>query len=649
MIRAKLLSQGHWEGDAIQYTRDGTRLIVASRSALQCDARGVPLRVLTTNNEITARKQAESELRSLSERLSLATSVAKVGVWEWNQATNAFTWDATMFEIYGFSPTNPVPYEKWAAMVHPEDLPSVEAVLRKTIDEQSRGSADFRIILTDGSVKNVSAVEDVALDEHASVSRVIGVNVNVTERTKADEALRISQAQMAYSAHHDFLTGLPNRIVLNERVNHAIALAARHQKRVAVLFLDLNGFKHINDSLGHSTGDKLLQSVARRLPECIRTTDTVSRQGGDEFVVLLSEVNHPEDTVAAARRLMAAVAKLHSIDGQDLHVTTSIGVSIYPDDGLDAETLIRNADMAMYQTKEEGREGYQFFEPGMNVQAIERQSIGQDLRLALERQEFAVHYQAKVDLRTLKITGAEALIRWTHPVRGPVSPAKFIPVAEDCGLIVPIGKWVLREACQQASSWIGAGLPLCTMAVNISSVEFRDENLLEEILATLKDTGLDPHILELELTESVLMKQSVSTQLILTRLRALGVKIAVDDFGTGYSSLSYLRKFAVDALKIDQSFVRQLTNDSSETAIVAAIISMGRSLNLRVVAEGVETQEALAFLQAHECHEGQGYYLARPVSAPEFARLLETGLSPDRMNPPYLELCPNMAPAGNTR
>jgi diguanylate cyclase (GGDEF)-like protein/PAS domain S-box-containing protein len=440
-------------------------------------------------------------------------------------------------------------------------------------------------------------------------------------------AARAMALQMTHSAQHDFLTGLPNRMLFNDRVSQAIALAARHLKKVAVLFLDLDGFKHINDSLGHPIGDKLLQSIARRLVDCVRGSDTVSRQGGDEFVVLLSEMEEPDDAAITARRMLKAVAEAHPIEQHDLHVTTSIGVSVFPDDGLDAETLTKNADTAMYQAKENGRQSYQFFKPAMNVRAVERQSIEESLRRALERQEFALHYQPKINLKTGEISGAEALIRWTHPTRGPVPPGQFIPVAEDCGLILPIGNWVLREACKQARGWVDAGLPLGTMAVNISAMEFRDENFFEGVMAILQNTGFDPRSLELELTESVLMKRAESTESILRKLRARGVQLAVDDFGTGYSSLSYLRKFPIDALKIDQSFVRQITTAPDETTIVTAMISMGRSLKLRVIAEGVETLKELEFLQAHQCDEAQGYYFSRPVLPEQFAKLLETGIS----------------------
>jgi diguanylate cyclase (GGDEF)-like protein/PAS domain S-box-containing protein len=428
--------------------------------------------------------------------------------------------------------------------------------------------------------------------------------------------------QITHSAEHDFLTGLPNRMLLNDRIGQAIAMAQRGIWPVAVLFLDLDGFKHINDSLGHPVGDKLLQSVAKRLVDCVRASDTVSRQGGDEFVVLLSQAEHPEDAATIASRLLRAVAEAHSIDQHDLHVTTSIGVSVYPDDGLDAETLIKNADTAMYQAKEHGRQSFQFFKPAMNARAVERQFIEESLRRALERREFALHYQPKINLATGAMSGAEALIRWTHPTRGDIPPARFIPIAEDSGLILPIGNWVLRQACAQGRAWVDAGLPPVTTAVNVSAIEFLADGFVDGLFAILNETGFDPHSLELELTESVLMKRVESTAAILQILRQRGIRVAVDDFGTGYSSLSYLRKFPIDALKIDQSFVRQITTGGDDVAIVSAVINMARSLKLRVIAEGVETLEEMEFLQAHRCDEAQGYYFAKPMPAAQFASLL---------------------------
>jgi diguanylate cyclase (GGDEF)-like protein len=447
------------------------------------------------------------------------------------------------------------------------------------------------------------------------------------ERNAMERRALAMARQMAHSAEHDFLTGLPNRMLLNDRIGRAIALAARHTRKVAVLFLDLDGFKHINDSLGHPTGDKLLQSIAKRLTDCVRGSDSVSRQGGDEFVILLLELEQADDAAVTARRMLQAVAQPHFVDLHDLYVTASIGVSVYPDDGPDADTLIKNADTAMYQAKENGRRNFQFFKPAMNVRAVERQFIEESLRRALERRELALYYQPKINLATGAITGVEALLRWTHPTRGSIAPAKFIPVAEDCGLILPIGAWVLREACAQARAWMDAGLPITSMAVNVSAMQFRDKNFLDALFVILAETGLDPRSLELELTESVLMKHAELTASILQILRKRGVQVAVDDFGTGYSSLSYLQKFPVDAVKIDQSFVRQISTAGDNTTIVKAVIGMARGLKLRIIAEGVETLEEVAFLRAYRCEEAQGYYFSRPVPPQQFAMLLRDGIT----------------------
>ncbi len=467
-------------------------------------------------------------------------------------------------------------------------------------------------------------IEDCVAPIHDREGQAVGAVIVFRDVSTA----RAMATQMAHSAEHDFLTGLPNRMLLNDRIGQAIASVPRHNKQLAVLFLDLDGFKHINDSLGHPIGDQLLQSVAKRLVACVRRSDTVSRQGGDEFVVLLSETGEPHDAVTVVKRMLELVAETHRIDGHELFVTASIGVSVYPDDGLDAETLIRNADTAMYQAKENGRQGYKFFKPSMNVRAVERQSIEEGLRRALQRNEFSLNYQPKVDLRTGRIIGAEALIRWTSPAHGPISPARFIPIAEDCGLIVPIGAWVLRTACGQARAWVDAGLPPITMAVNVSAMELRIEGYPEGLFRVIEETGLDPRSLELELTESVLMARADATAAVLQSFREHGVQVAVDDFGTGYSSLSYLRKFNVDVLKIDQSFVRQISTSGDDAIIVKAVIAMARSLRLRVVAEGVETREEVDFLHANHCDEAQGYYFSPPLGAAGFADLLRTGIQP---------------------
>jgi diguanylate cyclase (GGDEF)-like protein len=453
------------------------------------------------------------------------------------------------------------------------------------------------------------------------------MHTDISAQRRAKEELQRLASQMTHWAEHDYLTGLANRIVLKDRVEQAIVVASRRQKSLAVLFLDLDGFKHVNDSLGHPTGDKVLQSVGRRLVSCVRPSDTVSRQGGDEFVMLLSELDHPRDAATCAGRILRALGEPHSIDGHDLYTAASIGVSLYPEDGQDAETLIKNADTAMYHAKENGRQSYQFFKPAMNVRAVERHSMEDGLRRALERGEFTLNYQPKVDLATGGITGAEALLRWTHPIRGAISPADFIPVAEDCGLIVAIGSWVLREACGQMRAWLDAGLPDITIAVNVSAMEFQREAFLDGVLDALRDSRLDPRRLELELTEGVFMKRVDSTASILRTLRESGVRVSLDDFGTGYSSLNYLRRFPVDALKIDQSFVRQIGAVGEDRALVVAMIGLAKSLNLRVIAEGVETAGQLAFLREHRCDEAQGYYFGRPTSPARFASLLSGGLS----------------------
>jgi diguanylate cyclase (GGDEF)-like protein/PAS domain S-box-containing protein len=438
-------------------------------------------------------------------------------------------------------------------------------------------------------------------------------------------AARAQAEEMAHTARHDFLTGLPNRMFFEDRLASAMAIAPRHDKKVAVLFIDLDGFKHVNDSLGHYMGDKLLQSVANRLLECVRGSDTVSRQGGDEFTVLLSEIEQPQDAAISARRMLAAIAKPHHIAGHELRITGSVGISIYPEDGEDGRALIQNADTAMYRSKESGRQTYQFFRPAMNLRAQERQEIEDNLRRALDRKELAVEYQPKINLKTGDITGAEALLRWSHPVLGPVEPSKFIPMAEDSGLMLPIGTWVLKMACTQGRAWAEElGAPF-TMAVNVSAAQFRQDNFARMVSDVLEETGLDPECLELEVPEIVLIKHGVSTASTLKALRARGVRVAVDDFGTGYSSLGHLHRFPVDTLKIDKSFVREIGKPGDRSRVASAVIALARSLNLRVVAEGVETFEELDFLAEHECDDAQGYYFGRPVSPDEFAELLNTG------------------------
>lgn len=447
------------------------------------------------------------------------------------------------------------------------------------------------------------------------------------EAQKLAEQIEMAKVQMDYLAYHDVLTDLPNRMLLQDRLKQAIEVAHRQGRRLALMYMDLDRFKHINDSLGHTVGDHLLQSVAERLTGCVRQSDTVSRQGGDEFVLLLPVIEHAESAALSAQKILAALSLPHHVDGIDLHVSVSIGISIYPDDGQDEQTLMKCADTAMYYAKESGRNNFKFFEPEMNARAVQQQTVEASLRRALEAQEFVLYYQPKINLESGAIVGVEALIRWQHPERGLLSPDEFVSIAEDCGLILPIGRWVLGEACRQGQAWRLEGLPPMTIAVNTSALEFRAKDFLNNLRATLAETGLAPCYLELELTESVLMRDAESADSVLHALAEMGVKLAIDDFGTGYSSLSYLRRFPINTLKIDQSFVKHMSGNPDDATIVSAVISMGKSLRQRVIAEGVETSEQYGFLRAQQCDEGQGYYFGRPVPAKSLASLLQTGLS----------------------
>jgi diguanylate cyclase (GGDEF)-like protein/PAS domain S-box-containing protein len=440
-------------------------------------------------------------------------------------------------------------------------------------------------------------------------------------------AVRERTLELSQAAQHDFLTGLPNRSLVNDRITQAISFSARYDKQLAVMFVDLDLFKRINDSLGHAVGDKLLQQVASRIVACVRRSDTVGRIGGDEFVVLLSQVGHAEDAVFIARKILSSLAAPYLIDQKQLQINASIGVSTYPGDGTDSEMLVHRADTAMYEAKKLGRNNCQFFRPEMQARVLEWQSLEGSLRCALKRDEFMLVYQPKIDLSTAEISGVEALLRWNHPERGLIEPLKFVPIAEESGLIVPIGQWVLLEACRQARAWMDAGLPPVRIAVNVSALQFASKDFLSTVRAALISTGIDPCNLELELTETVLMQDAESAVQMLRALKAIGVQLAIDDFGVGYSSFSYLRKFPLDALKVDRSFINDICSNPDNATILSALINIGKSLKHRVVAEGVETEEQLHFLQKEGCSEGQGYFFCRPVIAEKFAQFLERGVT----------------------
>jgi len=457
------------------------------------------------------------------------------------------------------------------------------------------------------------------------------------ERVQAENAMRESQEQLNnYLTRHDALTGLPNRNLFRDRLTHAMARAKRNGLIMAMMVLDLDRFKEINDTLGQTAGDKVLQAVAKVVRESLREVDTIVRLGGDEFALIVEDIAHVDRVTALAERILQVFSNPLVIDGREIYVTASTGITLYPHgvDGVDA--LLQAADIAMHHAKEEGGNTYEFYAPEMNVHAAANLDMENLLRRALERQEFLLHYQPKVAVKSGRITGVEALIRWNSKELGPVSPAKFIPLAEKTGLIVPIGEWVLKTACAQNKAWQEQGYPPLLMSVNLSPRQFRQKNLLEMVAAGLRDAGLNPRFLELEITESMIMLRPEKAIAILQEVHQLGVQLSVDDFGTGYSSLAYLKRFPVQKLKIDQSFMRDLTVDRDDAGIVTAVVAMAKSLNLEVIAEGVETAEQLAFLAKLDCDEYQGYYFSRPVPAGEFTRLFRTTDDSVRLSAPRL-------------
>jgi diguanylate cyclase (GGDEF)-like protein/PAS domain S-box-containing protein len=465
---------------------------------------------------------------------------------------------------------------------------------------------------------NETAIEHSAAPIHDRQGNILGAVIVFRDVIVSRER----RLQMLHLAEHDALTDLPNRLLLNDRLARAIALARRYGRRLAVLFLDCDRFKHINDTLGHAIGDQVLRSIAKRLTTCVRESDTVSRHGGDEFLILLSELDHPEDAEAIAQKIVDSIAEPHLIAGHELQLTASVGIALYPEDGQDAQSLIMRADTAMYYAKNTGRNKVGFYKPDMEAPAIKRSSIDSELRNALDKNELELYYQPTIDLETGVISGAEALMRWRHPERGLIAPDQFIPAAESSGLIVPMGRWALKEACRQAKAWQNSGLPAIPIAVNVSALQFRTAGFLEDIMRFLGESGLGAKYLELELTESALMVDSASTTSLLEVLKQHGIILKVDDFGTGPSSLSYLQRCPVDVLKIDQSFVADIDPAPESAPLIRAVIAMGKSLGCRIVAEGVETKQQFAHLRAENCDEGQGFHFSPPVNAATFEQLL---------------------------
>ena len=562
---------------------------------------------------VTERRQAERAIRESEKRYRLLFERNLAGVFRTTLAGSFVECNQATACMFGYDSPEEV-MEVPVANLY-DAASDREGFLTKLKSEKSVTNHEMKFRRKNGesawAVLNVSLVDD----DSGIASIVEGTLVDITERKVAEERVQ----SLAY---YDALTGLPNRILLHDRLSKALATARRQMHKVALLFFDLDRFKIINDSLGHSVGDLLLEDVAERLKSCAREEDTVARLGGDEFVIVLTHVNDIPGAAVSAERFMDAMTARFVIQGHSLSIGCSLGISIFPEHGADSETLIKHADAAMYSAKDIGRNNFQFFTADMNAQAVERLTLENGLRLALEKKELFLMYQPQMNIATGKISELEALLRWQHPVLGLVPPDKFIRIAENSGLIVPIGEWVLRTACSQARKWQDEGLPPVSIAINVSAVQFRQQGFCELIRRVLRETGLAPHYLELELTESLLLGNADVTLSVLQELKAMGLTLAIDDFGTGYSSFSYLKRFPVSKLKIDRSFVRDVAVNPDDAAITTAIISMAKSLNLKVIAEGVEDEAQMSFLRAHQCDEIQGYYFSRPLAVDKVAEKL---------------------------
>jgi diguanylate cyclase (GGDEF)-like protein/PAS domain S-box-containing protein len=503
-----------------------------------------------------------------------------------------------------------VPFES----VHPKDLARARVAFNRLIEGESSGlPVEFRFRHAEGHWIHLEALGSNLLD-HPGIRGVVLTSRDVSERKKAE-------ARAQYLTQHDGLTGLPNRLLMNDRLQQAIVQARRSGSQVALMFIDLDRFKMVNDSFGHMTGDSLLKQVAARLVRCLRDTDTVARLGGDEFTIMLPDVAGAQMVGEVAQRVLGEFAQPFSDGDQELFVSASIGISLFPRDATAPDELVKHADTAMYSAKDSGRNNYRYFTEDLNVEVREKVMLESGLRHAMERGELRLYYQPKIDLSSGRVIGAESLLRWQHPTLGLIAPGRFIPVAEESGLIVPLGEWVLRKACEQLRTWEAQGLQM-QVAVNVSARQFQQRNLADLVMNIMRDCRVDPHLIEIELTESAIMNDAQASISTLEQMKSRGISISIDDFGTGYSSLSYLKRLPLDILKIDQSFVRDITTDYNDAAIVRAIIGLARSLGIKVIAEGVEDDSQLSFLNAYGCNYGQGFLFGEPLDPPTFLELV---------------------------
>jgi diguanylate cyclase (GGDEF)-like protein/PAS domain S-box-containing protein len=594
------------------------------------------LKALEKREAEKAKEKMEVALRQSEERFRLVARATNDAIWDWDIVANTVWWSEGIRTLFGY-PNGGVRVEGewWKGRIHPEDEERVSSSVQAFLEGNAKfWSDEYHYRRADDSYALVIDRAFILRDDEGKAVRMIGSMMDITERRRAEEKIN-------YLAYYDPLTGLPNRTLFEDRLPQALSLAKRNEQMVAVMLLDLDRFKSINDTLGHTAGDWLLRDVAERLTRCLRGSDTVARFSGDGFSLLLPQISSREDASRIAKRAQKNALEIAQnvlevlkapfrLDGHELYITASMGIGLYPNDGKDPQTLLKNAGAALNSVKAQGGNSYQFYTGSLNANAVEQLNLESGLRRALEREEFVLHYQPQVDIGSGRIVGVEALLRWQSPELGFVSPSDFISLAEKNGLIVPIGEWTLRTACLQNRLWQQEGLPPIRVSVNISPRQFDQPNLMATVSRILKESGLDPQYLEFELTEGSIMKNAERAIVTLHKLKEMKIQIAIDDFGSGYSSLSYLKRFPIDRLKIDRSFVSEATSDPTDAAIIMAIIALGQNLKLKVIAEGVETEEQLRFLRLLRCDEMQGYLFSKPLPAEALKQLIIEKNAPAR-------------------
>jgi len=604
---------------------DGSYIWVFGRARIFYDENQEPYRMIGTHTDITERKIAEAEVEEKKRLLEESQRIAHIGSWKFDLVNNNLTWSDEIYRIFEIEKDLAASYSIVLNRTHPDDREMVEKAYRDSLKTQTPYEVTHRLLFNDGRVKYVKEACETSFDENGQALVSIGTAQDVTKEKLLENILKEQKETMSHLAHHDILTELPNRTLFNDRLIHALQKAQRQKSKLAVLFLDLDHFKEINDSLGHNIGDEVLKDIAQRFTSVIRKNDTLARLGGDEFTVIMQDLNHGEDASVLAQKLLKTLSSPIYKDDKVLYLSCSIGISLYPNDGSTVHDLVKYADAAMYRAKEEGRNNFQFYSSEMTMLAFEKVVMEASIRKGLTNKEFEVYYQPQVNGKNNTLIGMEALVRWRHPEMGFVYPSKFIPLAEATGLIVKLDRFVMKEAMQELKRWYDLGLNPGVLALNLSIQQIRQKDFIDFLTELFEDIQCKPEWIELEVTESQIMTNTQEAIDVLTQLNNLGVAIAIDDFGTGYSSLSYLKRLPIDKLKIDQSFIRDLPDDEEDAAITQAVIALARSLKLDIIAEGVETKEQKEFVVSNGCENIQGFYYCKPVTKQVFEQIIING------------------------